>query len=93
MPDREAQEYCNCGRGLVIGIMTSQASDRESRLTFFPIVSRNADYDENAADLRCLDCVADAVAALASGETRTRMQTAARARQKQMQDLSPKAPR
>jgi hypothetical protein len=86
---RERQDYCQCGRGPIIGSFAVRAGGANNRLAFFPIGSIFADWPEHAADLRCLDCVSEAVAALASGETDAELQRISRERHKQLSEVQP----
>ena len=70
----ESVDYCECGRGPVVGLLTYT----NSRALFRTAADGTPAHDQGAADLRCLDCVADAVAAVASGEVRDRMREEAR---------------
>ncbi|MEU1134450.1 hypothetical protein ABZ383_32095 [Streptomyces sp. NPDC005900] len=65
----EPLDYCLCGRGPVVGVVTYTSS----RMWFFPLGSRTGDDAERAAELACLDCVADTAADVASGSIRNRM--------------------
>jgi len=66
---------CQCGRGNAIG--TCHWSD--GRLWFRAFHDGPTVYHlENAADWACVDCVADAAVAVASGEVRERMRQWAR---------------
>jgi len=67
-------DECQCGRGPVVGLLTHT----DSRVLFRAAEEGTPKRDQSAADLRCLDCVADAVAAVASGEARERMRSMAR---------------
>lgn len=64
-----ASDDCQCGRGPVVGLLTFTSS----RVLFRAADEGTPRRDQNAADLRCLDCVADAVAEVASGDVRKRM--------------------
>lgn len=64
-----ASDDCQCGRGPVVGLLTFTSS----RVLFRAADEGTPQRDQNAADLRCLDCVADAVAEVASGDVRKRM--------------------
>lgn len=66
-------DYCPCGRGPVIGVVTYTSS----RMYFFPAGSRTGEDAEHAPELACLDCVADTAADVASGAVRDRMQAEA----------------
>lgn len=72
----EATDDCECGRGPVVGLLTYT----NSRVLFRAVDEGTPARDLSAADLRCLDCVADAVAEVASGEVAQRMREAARSR-------------
>lgn len=70
------QDVCQCGRGPVVGLLAVTAS----RVLFRTADEGTPTHDQGAADLHCLDCVADAVAEVASGEFRQRMREAGRIR-------------
>jgi DNA invertase Pin-like site-specific DNA recombinase len=72
--DRAVPDDCQCGRGPVVGLLTFT----NSRVLFRAANEGTPLHDQNSADLRCLDCVADAVAEVASGDVRERMRQAAR---------------
>lgn len=76
----EPVDYCQCGRGPVIGVFGLRVGGSNDRLAFFPLGSVYASLPEVAADLCCLDCVTDAVADLASGKTNAELQELARQR-------------
>jgi hypothetical protein len=76
----EQQDYCQCGRGPVIGAVAVRAAGSNDRVAFFPLGSVYARLPEVAADLCCLDCVTDAVSEMASGETNREMQEITRQR-------------
>lgn len=76
----EPLDYCQCGRGAVIGAVGLRVGGCNDRLAFFPIGSICADFPEYAEDLRCLDCVTEAVAGLASGKTQAEMDEISRQR-------------
>lgn len=69
-------DYCECGRGVVVGLL----SYTNSRVLFRTAAEGTPTRDQAAADLRCLDCVADAIAEVASGEVARRMREAAQSR-------------
>ena len=70
-PVSEGTDDCECGRGPVVGLLTYT----NSRVLFRAVDEGAPARDLSAADLRCLDCVADAVAAVASGEVWERMKS------------------
>lgn len=70
-PAPEATDDCECGRGPAVGLLTYT----NSRVLFRAVDEGTPARDLSAADLRCLDCVADAVAAVASGEVWDRMRS------------------
>lgn len=72
----EATDDCECGRGPVVGLLTYT----NSRVLFRAADEGTPVRDLSAADLRCLDCVADAVAAVASGKVWERMKAEGRKR-------------
>lgn len=72
----DGTDDCECGRGPVVGLLTYT----NSRVLFRAAEEGTPARDLSAADLRCLDCVADAVAAVASGEVWERMKAEGRKR-------------
>lgn len=82
-------DYCECGRGPIIGTFAVRACGTNDRLAFFPLGSIYADLPEVAADLCCLDCVTDAVSSLASGETHQEMAEISRQRRVTAEDCGP----
>jgi hypothetical protein len=72
----EDPDYCQCGRGVVIGLL----SYTNSRVLFRTADEGTVTRDQAAADLRCLDCVADVIAEVASGEAARRMREIAQSR-------------
>lgn len=68
-PSETACDVCECGRGRVIGRLTYT----DSRMWFSPLGTRNGDSTEHAADLRCVDCVAETAAELANGQILERL--------------------
>jgi hypothetical protein len=72
----ENPDYCECGRGPVVGLLTHT----NSRVWFRTADEGTPDRDQGAADLRCLDCVTDAVADVASGKVREEMRRLAQER-------------
>jgi formate-dependent nitrite reductase cytochrome c552 subunit len=76
----EPVDYCQCGRGPVIGVFALRVGGSNDRLAFFPLSSVYSSLPEVAADLCCLDCVTDAVADFASGKTNAELQEQARQR-------------
>lgn len=69
----EPVDYCQCGRGPVIGVFAVRVGGVNDRLGFFPLGSLYASLQEVADELCCLDCVTEAVADLASGKTEAEM--------------------
>jgi hypothetical protein len=65
---------CQCGRGPVVGLLTYT----NSRVLFRAAEEGTPVRDQSAADLRCLDCATDAIAAVASGEVWEQMRRATR---------------
>lgn len=76
----EPVDYCECNRGPVIGAIGLRAAGSNDRLCFFPLGSIYASISEFADDLRCLDCVTEAVVDLASGKTVAEMDEITRQR-------------
>lgn len=72
----EQLDYCQCNRGPVIGVVHFNAE----RVWFFSMESHQARTHHEAADLRCVDCLADAALAVATGAIRDQMQDVARQR-------------
>lgn len=83
-PAAPVGDYCDCGRGLAIGAV----STTHTRMVFHPLGVGIANSHENAEQLRCLDCVADTAADLASGKTRAEMQIAVAERRAELQALA-----
>ncbi|MER6534667.1 hypothetical protein ABT215_12830 [Streptomyces sp900105755] len=81
--DVEAIDYCQCNRGPVIGIV----SYTDTRLQFFSLEDWHARTHHDAADLRCVDCLADAAMDIANGVVRERMRESARQRGEEMDAL------
>lgn len=79
----EPLDYCQCNRGPVIGIVTYT----DTRLQFFSLEDWHARTHHDAADLRCVDCLADAAMDIANGVVRERMREAARQRGEEMDAL------
>lgn len=79
----ELVDYCQCNRGPVIGIV--QFTDKQ--LWFSSLESWQAGTHRDAADLRCVDCVAEAAQAVASGVVREEMRKASRRRASEMEAL------
>jgi hypothetical protein len=66
----EPVDYCQCGRGPVIGVV----SYTDTRLRFYSLEDWYCrPLGEAAADLRCVDCLADAALDVATGVVRERM--------------------
>jgi hypothetical protein len=76
----EPLDYCQCNRGPVIGIVTYT----DTRLQFFSLEDWHARTHHDAANLRCIDCLADAAMDVANGVVRERMQEMARKRGAEM---------
>ncbi|MFG2276751.1 hypothetical protein ACGFNY_44210 [Streptomyces chartreusis] len=73
----EPVDYCQCGRGAVIGVV----SYTDSRLTFYSLEDWYCRHvGEAAADLRCVDCLADTALDVANGVVREQMREKARER-------------
>lgn len=83
-PKTEPLDYCQCGRGVVIGVVSYTAS----RLTFYSLEDWYCRHlGEAAADLRCVDCLADAAVHVATGVVRERMREAGRERAEQIEAM------
>lgn len=80
----EPLDYCQCNRGPVIGIV--QYNDKQ--LWFFSLESWQASTHHDAADLRCVDCLAEAAQAVADGVIREQMREQARKRASEMEALT-----
>lgn len=79
----EPLDYCQCNRGPVIGVVTYN----DTRLQFFSLEDRHARTHQDAANLRCVDCLADAAMDIANGVVRERMRESARQRGEEMDAL------
>ena len=80
----EPLDYCQCNRGPVIGVVTYT----DTRLQFFSLEDWYCRHlGEAAADLRCVDCLADAAMDIANGVVRERMRESARRRGEEMDAL------
>jgi hypothetical protein len=74
----EPVDYCQCGRGPVIGVVYAY----DTRLKFMSLEDSHCTHHE-AAYLRCVDCVADAALNVANGVIRERMREIGRQRDEQ----------
>jgi hypothetical protein len=82
--DAEPVDYCQCGRGAVIGVVSYNAT----RLRFYSLDDWYCRHlGEAAADLRCVDCLADAAVDVANGVVRERMREMGRQRAAEMDAL------
>ena len=81
--DAEPLDYCQCNRGPVVGVVTYT----DTRLQFFSLEDRHARSHQDAANLRCIDCLADAAMDIANGVVRARMRESARQRGEEMDAL------
>jgi hypothetical protein len=79
----EPVDYCQCNRGPVIGIV--QYDDQQ--LWFFSLENWHARTHHDAADLRCVDCLAESAQAVADGVIREQMREVARKRAAEMEAL------
>jgi len=80
----EQLDYCQCGRGEVIGVV----SYNDTRLTFYSLHDWYCRHlGEAAADLRCVDCLADAALDVANGVVRERMREQSRERAAQIEAI------
>jgi len=80
----EPVDYCQCGRGPVIGVV----SYNDTRLRFYSLEDWYCRHlGEAAADLRCVDCLADAALDVANGVVRERMRQRARDRAAELDAL------
>lgn len=69
----QAVDYCECGRGPVIGRVSYGAD----QMRFFPVGTLKGDDHEDAADLRCIDCVAETATKVAVGEAKGELRSLA----------------
>lgn len=82
--EAEPVDYCQCGRGPVIGVV----SYTDTRLQFFSLTDSYCRHlGEAAADLRCVDCLADASMDVANGVIRERMRQQAQERAAQIEAI------
>lgn len=79
----EPLDYCQCNRGPVIGIVTYT----DTRLQFFSLEDRHARTHHDAANLRCIDCLADAAMDIANGVVCEQMRESTRQRGAEMDAL------
>ncbi|MFD7615730.1 hypothetical protein [Streptomyces sp. NPDC059802] len=79
----EPLDYCECNRGPVIGAVIAYAD----RLQFFPLSNKKAEFPDNVAYLRCVDCVADISMDIANGVIEERMKEMASQRATEMDAL------
>lgn len=79
----EPVDYCQCGRGPVIGFVTHT----DTQLWFSSLESYQARTHHDAADLRCVDCLADAAMDVANGVVRERMREIGRQRDEEFAAL------
>jgi len=78
----EPVDYCQCGRGAVIGVV----SYTDTRLRFYSLQDWYCRHlGDAAADLRCVDCLADAALDVANGVIREQMREKARERAAQIE--------
>jgi len=79
----EPVDYCQCGRGPVIGVV----SCTDTRLRFYSLEDWYCRHGDAAADLRCVDCLADAALNVANGVIRKQMRAQARERAAQLEAI------
>jgi hypothetical protein len=79
----EPQDYCQCGRGPVIGVVITYAD----RVIFWPLRNPKASWSDYAADVRCIDCLADTSMDVANGVVEEQMREMARERAAEMDAL------
>jgi hypothetical protein len=80
----EPVDYCQCGRGPVIGVV----SFTDTRLRFYSLADWYCRHlGEAAADLRCVDCLADAALDVANGVVREQMREKSRERAAQIEAI------
>lgn len=82
-PQAEPLDYCECNRGPVIGTVIAYAD----RLLFFPLSNKKAEYADNVAYLRCVDCLADISMDVANGVIKERMRELSRQRASEIDAL------
>ncbi|MFD9004483.1 hypothetical protein ACFV0T_26580 [Streptomyces sp. NPDC059582] len=77
-------DYCQCGRGQVIGVVSYTGT----RLMFLSLEDSYCRHlGEAAADLRCVDCLTDAALDVANGVIREQMRKASRERAEQIEAI------
>lgn len=81
--EAEAVDYCQCNRGPVIGVVTYT----DTRLQFFSLEDWHVRTHQDAANLRCVDCLADVAMDIATGVVRERSRESARQRGEEMDAL------
>lgn len=80
----EPVDYCQCGRGPVIGVVSYTAT----RLLFHSLDDSYCRHlGEAAADLRCADCLTDAALDVANGVIRGQMREKGRERAEQIEAI------
>lgn len=80
----EPLDYCQCGRGVVIGVV----SYNDTRLRFYSLQDWYCQHlGEAAVDLRCIDCLADAAMDVANGVVREQMRAKAQERAAQLEAI------
>lgn len=75
-PQAEPLDYCQCNRGPVIGAVTYT----DDQVWFFSMASYQMRTHHYAADMRCVDCLADVAMDVANGVVRERMREMVRER-------------
>lgn len=79
----EPLDYCQCNRGPVIGVVQYNAD----QVWFFSPTSYQMRTHHHAADLRCVDCLADIAMDVTTGVVRERMREVGRQRAEEMAAL------
>jgi hypothetical protein len=80
----EPVDYCQCGRGPVIGVV----SYNDTRLRFYSLEDWYCRHlGEAAADLRCIDCLADTALDVANGVVGERMREQSRERAEKIEAI------
>lgn len=80
MEQPELLDYCECNRGPVIGAVVAYTD----HVLFFPLSNKKAEYPENVAYLRCIDCLADISLGVANGVLEAQAKEKARQRAVEM---------
>ncbi|MFW3477385.1 hypothetical protein [Streptomyces microflavus] len=79
----EPLDYCECNRGPVIGAVVAYTD----HVLFFPLSNKKAEYPENVAYLRCVDCLTDTSLDVANGVIEAQVKEMVRQRAVEMDAL------